>query len=141
MNQIVLGTLKEGRLCSIHRLDEETEALVSTACGLPSDDRLEGRQAVERQGWPVKYWPDGPDGWHESGWYFYNSDGQIEGTFSVHPFDGEPFDHPLITAYDPNYKSVILLVLVADYRVSEPEFAVEVKPVRLEQLKDWLTEF
>lgn len=118
MNQIVLGTIYEGKLCSVHRLDEETE-----------------------RGWPVKYWPDGPDGWRDSGWYYYNSDGEIEGTFSYHPFDGEPFDYPLITAYDPEYRSTILLVVVMEYQVSEPEFTVMVKPPSMDNIKTLLKEF
>lgn len=112
MNQIVLGTIREGKLCSIHR-----------------------------EGFPVKYWANGGyDGRSDDGWYWFDPDGGMDEGFTPHPFDGEPFEYPMISVYDPQYRGVVLLVIVPDYITGVDEETVGVGPANPERLFNYVKE-
>ena len=108
-NEFCLGTIKDGKMVSVHV-----------------------------NGFPVKYWPDGPGTYSgEPGWYYYDPDGGDEG-FCNYIFDESPWDWPIVQVYDTDYRSLVLLVVVPYDPITDADNLAVCKPYTGEQVKKFL---
>ena len=98
--------------------------------------------AIHLNGFPVKYWPNGPGTYSGGpGWYYWDDDdeGCDEG-FCHYPLDDSPWDYPIFQVWDTEYRSLVLLVIVPMAKLDFNLWAkfAPVKPYTAEQIKAFL---
>jgi hypothetical protein len=98
--------------------------------------------AVHINGFPVKYWPDGPGTYSgDPGWYYWDEDDEdSDDGFVPFELDNPAWEYPICQVWDTEYRSLVLLAIVPAVELDlnlRMQF-VAIKPYTAEQVKAFL---